>query len=231
MKKALIIVDVQPTFCEGGELGVAGGNAVAERIADYVNAHRGEYEYIATTQDWHIEPGSHWSEQPDYVDTWPVHGKAGTPGAELHPAIAALHVEHHFKKGQYSPSYSGFEGYEDNTDSIPSREQVASDMATGRTLAVALESAGIECVDVVGLAESHCVKETALDARKLGLEVHVIENLTEWRRDCSAGVFMRWCGAFRRVKSPPMGRLRLWPERHATRVLSAMPCIRILSRV
>ena len=63
MKKALIIVDVQPTFCEGGELGVAGGNAVAERIADYVNAHRGEYEYIATTQDWHIEPGSHWSEQ------------------------------------------------------------------------------------------------------------------------------------------------------------------------
>ena len=158
MKKALIIVDVQPTFCEGGELGVAGGNAVAERIADYVNAHRGEYEYIATTQDWHIEPGSHWSEQPDYVDTWPVH---------------------HFKKGQYSPSYSGFEGYEDNTDSIPSREQVASDMATGRTLAVALESAGIECVDVVGLAESHCVKETALDARKLGLEVHVIENLTE----------------------------------------------------
>lgn len=136
MKKALIIVDVQPTFCEGGELGVAGGNAVAERIADYVNAHRGEYEYIATTQDWHIEPGSHWSEQPDYVDTWPVHGKAGTPGAELHPAIAALHVEHHFKKGQYSPSYSGFEGYEDNTDSIPSREQVASDMATGRTLAL-----------------------------------------------------------------------------------------------
>lgn len=179
MKQALIIVDVQPTFCEGGELGVAGGNAVAERIADYVNAHRGEYEYIATTQDWHIEPGSHWSEQPDYVDMWPVHGKAGTPGAELHPAIAALHVEHHFKKGQYSPSYSGFEGYEDNTDSIPSREQVASDMATGRTLAVALESAGIERVDVVGLAESHCVKETALDARKLGLEVHVIENLTE----------------------------------------------------
>ena len=105
--------------------------------------------------------------------------QAGTPGAELHPAIAALHVEHHFKKGQYSPSYSGFEGYEDNTDSIPSREQVASDMATGRTLAVALESTGIECVDVVGLAESHCVKETALDARKLGLEVHVIENLTE----------------------------------------------------
>ena len=56
MTKALIVVDVQPTFCEGGELGVEGGNAVAERIADYVNAHRSEYAYIATTQDWHIEP-------------------------------------------------------------------------------------------------------------------------------------------------------------------------------
>ncbi len=179
MTKALIVVDVQPTFCEGGELGVAGGNAVAERIADYVNAHRSEYAYIATTQDWHIEPGAHWSAEPDFVDTWPKHGAAGTLNAELHPAIKALNIEHHFKKGQYSPSYSGFEGYEDNTDSIPSREQVASDMATGRTLAVALESAGIECVDVVGLAESHCVKETALGARKLGLEVHVIENLTE----------------------------------------------------
>ena len=99
MAKALIVVDVQPTFCEGGELGVQGGNAVAERIADYVNAHRSEYAYIATTQDWHIEPGTHWSEHPDFVDTWPVHGKAGTANAELHPAIAALNIEHHFKKG------------------------------------------------------------------------------------------------------------------------------------
>lgn len=69
MAKALIVVDVQPTFCEGGELGVQGGNAVAERIADYVNEHRSEYAYIATTQDWHIEPGTHWSEHPDFVDT------------------------------------------------------------------------------------------------------------------------------------------------------------------
>ena len=83
MARALIVVDVQPTFCEGGELGVQGGNAVAERIADYVNEHRSEYAYIATTQDWHIEPGTHWSEHPDFVDTWPVHGKAGTANAEV----------------------------------------------------------------------------------------------------------------------------------------------------
>lgn len=179
MSKALIIVDVQPTFCEGGELGVEGGNAVAERIAEYVETHRNEYSYVATTQDWHVEPGRHWSDDPDYVDTWPVHGKAGTANAGLHPAIAALGIGHHFKKGQYSPSYSGFEGLEDNTDRIPTREEVAADLTAGRTLANALESAGTTRVDVVGLAESHCVKETALDARKLGYETHVIEELTE----------------------------------------------------
>lgn len=179
MSKALIIVDVQPTFCEGGELGVEGGNAVAERIAEYVETHRNEYSYVATTQDWHVEPGRHWSDDPDYVDTWPVRGKAGTANAGLHPAIAALGIGHHFKKGQYSPSYSGFEGLEDNTDRIPTREEVAADLTAGRTLANALEAAGITRVDVVGLAESHCVKETALDARKLGYETHVIEELTE----------------------------------------------------
>ena len=179
MSKALIIVDVQPTFCEGGELGVEGGNAVAERIAEYVETHRNEYSYVATTQDWHVEPGRHWSDDPDYVDTWPVHGKAGTANAGLHPAIAALGIGHHFKKGQYSPSYSGFEGLEDNTDRIPTREEAAADLTAGRTLANALEAAGITRVDVVGLAESHCVKETALDARKLGYETHVIEELTE----------------------------------------------------
>lgn len=179
MSKALIIVDVQPTFCEGGELGVESGNAVAERIAEYVETHRNEYSYVATTQDWHVEPGRHWSDDPDYVDTWPVHGKAGTANAGLHPAIAALGIGHHFKKGQYSPSYSGFEGLEDNTDRIPTREEVAADLTAGRTLANALEAAGITRVDVVGLAESHCVKETALDARKLGYETHVIEELTE----------------------------------------------------
>lgn len=179
MSKALIIVDVQPTFCEGGELGVEGGNAVAERIAEYVETHRNEYSYVAATQDWHVEPGRHWSDDPDYVDTWPVHGKAGTANAGLHPAIAALGIGHHFKKGQYSPSYSGFEGLEDNTNRIPTREEVAADLTAGRTLTNALEAAGITRVDVVGLAESHCVKETALDARKLGYETHVIEELTE----------------------------------------------------
>ncbi|KAA8820570.1 nicotinamidase [Bifidobacterium rousetti] len=176
--KALIVVDVQPTFCEGGELGVDGGDAVAERIAAYVRRHRGDYAFIATTQDWHIEPGAHWSDHSDFVDTWPVHGRAGSPNARLHPAIEGLGIAHHFKKGQYSAAYSGFEGIEDNTESIQSRAEVEAAQEAGHTLANALKATGVTRVDVVGIAESHCVKETALDALRLGYQVNVFEDLT-----------------------------------------------------
>ena len=199
MGKALIIVDVQPTFCEGGELGMEGGNAVAERIAEYVESHRGEYAYIATTQDWHIEPGTHWSDNPDYVDTWPVHGKAGTANAELHPAIAALKITHHFKKGQYSPSYSGFEGSEDNTDRIPTRTEVDADLAAGKTLANALRAAGVTRVDVVGLAESHCVTETACSTKSIPSRQWAGESRSKEKRNplyvadsCAEGIVLRY---------------------------------------
>ncbi|WEV68019.1 isochorismatase family protein [Bifidobacterium sp. ESL0769] len=177
--KALIIVDVQPTFCEGGELGVEGGTAVADRIAEYVKAHGDEYAYIVTTQDWHIEPGSHFSDHPDFVDSWPKHGVAGTPNAELMPRIATLNLKHHFKKGQYASAYSGFEGIEDNTDCVQTREEFAQMQKDGKTLAQGLKDASVDHVDVVGLAESHCVKETALDAKKLGYSVTVFEDMTE----------------------------------------------------
>jgi len=162
-RRALVVVDVQPTFCEGGALPVAGGNAVAREIADYAAAHRDRYALVVTTQDWHIEPGRHFAvppEEPDYVDTWPPHGVAGTAEAELHPALADLAPDASVRKGQYAAAYSGFEG----TD------------AEGRTLAELLE--GIDAVDVVGLAESHCVKETALDAVRAGMSVRVLSDLT-----------------------------------------------------
>jgi len=161
-RRALIVVDVQPTFCEGGALGVDGGNAVAERIAQYAEAHRTEYTLVATTQDWHIDPGAHFSENPDYVDTWPPHGVAGTAEAELHPALATLAPDVSVKKGQYAAAYSGFEGTS----------------ANGQFLAELLDDAAITDVDVVGIAESHCVKATALDAHELGLNVRVFTDLT-----------------------------------------------------
>lgn len=163
MSRALIVVDVQPTFCEGGALPVKGGNACAERIARFVAERRGDYALVATTQDWHIEPGEHFSAAPDYVDTWPPHGVAGTPEADLHPALADINADVSIKKGQYSAAYSGFEG----------------EAADGRTLAEHLRDAGVTEVDVIGLAQSHCVCETALDAKDRGFAPRVLSDLTE----------------------------------------------------
>ncbi len=163
MSRALIVVDVQPTFCEGGALAVPGGNAVAQRIADFADAHRSLYDVVATTQDWHINPGQHFSETPDFVDTWPPHGVAGTPEADLHPALAHLNADIAIKKGQYQAAYSGFEG---TTES-------------GANLEQSLRDAGITDVDVVGLAESHCVAQTALDAQAAGFTTRVFTDLTE----------------------------------------------------
>ena len=163
VRRALIVVDVQPTFCEGGALAVTGGNAVAERIAAYASTHRDDYALVVTTQDWHIDPGDHFSPDPDFIDTWPVHGVAGTDEARLHPALDGLVADAAVKKGQYTAAYSGFEGVDDE----------------GRTLADILSGAGIKAVDVVGLAESHCVKDTALDAVRQGYRVRVLTDLTE----------------------------------------------------
>lgn len=162
LRRALLIVDVQPTFCEGGALAVAGGNAVAERIADFVTEYQDEYDLIVTTQDWHIDPGSHFSENPDFIDTWPPHGVAGTPEAELHEAVASLPIDDSVKKGQHAAAYSGFEGV--------NRE--------GTPLERILRDTEISDIDVVGIAESHCVKETALDAIDLGWPTRVLRDLT-----------------------------------------------------
>lgn len=156
------MVDVQPTFCEGGALGVEGGHDVARAVAAFAAARRDDYALVATTQDWHIDPGDHFSETPDFVDTWPPHGVAGTAEAELHPELADLRPDVSVRKGQYAAAYSGFEGVDED----------------GRELATVLREAGITHVDVVGIAESHCVLATALDAVGLGLRTRVLTDLT-----------------------------------------------------
>jgi nicotinamidase/pyrazinamidase len=162
VRRALVVVDVQPTFCEGGELATEGANEIAHRVAAYAAAHRDRYATVLTTQDWHIDPGEHFSDTPDYVDSWPPHGLAGSPNAELHPALADLAPDFRLKKGQYSHGYSGFDGADE----------------LGRGLTTILSDAGITAVDVVGLVESHCVKHTALDARRTGLSARVLTDLT-----------------------------------------------------
>jgi nicotinamidase/pyrazinamidase len=160
MTRALIIVDVQNDFCEGGSLAVAGGASVASRISDHLVA--AEYTTIVATRDYHIDPGDHFSAHPDYVDSWPPHCRVGTPGADFHPNLNTDAVAEIFSKGAYSAAYSGFEGT----------------AADGTALADWLHDRGVHAVDVVGIATDHCVRATALDARIEGFSTRVLLDLT-----------------------------------------------------
>ncbi|WP_378742231.1 isochorismatase family protein [Nocardia brasiliensis] len=160
MSRALIIVDVQNDFCEGGAVAVAGGAVVAERISKYLRG--GNYAAITATRDYHIDPGAHFSDNPDFVDTWPPHCRAGTPGGEFHPNLDTAAIEEVFFKGAYSAAYSGFEGA----------------AADGTTLADWLRAKGIDTVDVCGIATDHCVRATAIDARTAGFGARVLLDLS-----------------------------------------------------
>ena len=157
---ALVVVDVQNDFCEGGSLAVAGGADVARRVADLVAD--GGYATVVATRDHHVDPGSHFSETPDYVDSWPRHCVVGTPGAELHEPLTTTMFDAVFDKGAYEAAYSGFEG--------------AS--ADGATLAAWLRERGVTTLDVVGIATDHCVRATALDGAREGFDVRVLEGFT-----------------------------------------------------
>lgn len=167
MGRGLVIVDVQNDFCEGGSLAVTGGAEVAGRILDHLADRGDRYDVIVATRDWHVHPGDHFSDDPDYVDSWPPHCVAGADGARFHPALdpdggLALALDEVFSKGQRSAGYSGFEG---------------RGLVSGRSLHDWLREHDITDVDVVGLATDHCDRATALDARRLGYEVRLLTDL------------------------------------------------------
>ena len=159
MTRALIVVDVQNDFCEGGSLAVAGGAAVAAAISAYIPS--AGYDHVVATRDHHVDPGSHFSEHPDFLETWPAHCVVGTGGVELHPTLDREPLEAVFDKGEYAAAYSGFEG-----------------AADGVPLADWLRERGVDAVDVVGIATDHCVRATALDAVGNGFATRVLLPLT-----------------------------------------------------
>jgi nicotinamidase/pyrazinamidase len=161
MTRALIVVDVQNDFCEGGSLAVAGGAAVAAGISAHLRVNADRYAHVVATRDHHIDPGRHFAEQPDFLDTWPAHCVVGTGGVELHPSLDRDALEAVFDKGEYAAAYSGFEG-----------------VAGGVPLADWLRERGVDAVDVVGIATDHCVRATALDAVGNGLATRVVLSLT-----------------------------------------------------
>src|SRR5215218_6976024 len=161
MTRALVVVDVQNDFCEGGSLAVAGGAAVAAAITEHVRTAAGDYAHVVATRDHHIDPGGHFAEQPDFLDTWPAHCVVGTGGVELHPALDREPLEAVFDKGEYAAAYSGFEA-----------------RSEGTPLAGWLRDRGVDAVDVVGIATDHCVRATALDAVGNGFATRVLLHLT-----------------------------------------------------
>ncbi|AOP55102.1 MULTISPECIES: isochorismatase family protein [Brevibacterium] len=164
MGKALLIVDIQNDFTEGGALGVNGGDRVAEEVTRYVDTHADEYDAIIASRDWHdadSDNGGHFSQDPDFVDTWPVHCVADTEGAAYDPLLSVDAITDHVRKGQGTPDYSAFQGTTEAGEHL-------GDLLTRLTIAE---------VDVVGIATDHCVRATVLDALKGGWSVHVLQDL------------------------------------------------------
>ncbi|MFC5337718.1 nicotinamidase [Leucobacter denitrificans] len=169
MARALLIVDVQNDFTEGGALGVEGGSRVASGVTELLQDPRSseQYELIAASRDWHDaegDNGGHFASEgadPDFVSTWPVHCVADTNGADYHPSLDIDHIDVHVRKGMGEPAYSAFEG----------------EAVDGSTLAEVLRSRGIDELDVVGIATDYCVRASALDAVNQGLRVRVLSDL------------------------------------------------------
>lgn len=170
MRRALLIVDVQNDFVEGGALGVEGGNAVAQNLGQYLadldKNPDTKYELIAASRDWHEsdnDNGGHFAregEDPNFVETWPPHCVQGTEGAEYHSAIDVSKIDFHIRKGMGIPAYSAFEGQ--TTD--------------GKLLIDVLREAKITDLDVVGIATDYCVLASSLDALKENINVRVLSD-------------------------------------------------------
>ena len=165
--KALIVVDVQNDFCEGGSLPVSGGAKVASDIAEILHHWTRKdpkappYDVVVATKDHHIDPGDHWSDEPDFEHSWPVHCKVGTDGEAFHPNLDPQPFDAIFRKGEHAAAYSGFEGVDND----------------GTSLADWLRARGVDEVDVCGIATDHCVRATVLDAVREGFRTRVLTDL------------------------------------------------------
>jgi nicotinamidase/pyrazinamidase len=168
MSKALIVVDVQNDFCEGGSLAVAGGADVAFRIGELLHHWQDSepqdraYSHVVATRDHHVDPGDHFSDRPDFEHSWPRHCVVGTDGVSLHPNLDPQPFDAIFDKGEYAAAYSGFEGK--NHD--------------GTGLADWLRAHGVDSVDVCGIATDYCVRATTLDAAREGFSTTLLKDLS-----------------------------------------------------
>ena len=161
MIRALLVVDVQVDFCEDGSLPVAGGKQVAADVRALLDGDHG-YDVVVASQDWHVDPGDHFSDAPDFVATWPAHCRVGTAGARLQEPLTEDLFDAVVRKGEHAAAYSAFEG----TTQPESTPQLG--------LADLLRERGVDALDVCGVAIDHCVRASVLDARAAGFDVRVL---------------------------------------------------------
>jgi len=164
--RALLVVDVQVDFCEGGALAVKGGFQVAHRISNDLT-QSGPYAVIAASRDWHDAPPStnngHFAlppRTPNYATTWPVHCVAETHGADYAAGLYLPPDTYHLRKGQGAAHYSAAQG-------VTSAGFTLTDV-------LSMDDRAVTEVDVVGLATDYCVKSTVLDLLAAGLAVNVL---------------------------------------------------------
>ena len=180
MAKALIIVDVQNDFCEGGSLAVEGGSDLASEISELLETSR-DLDFVVATQDWHVDPGAHFSETPDFRTSWPVHCVAGSKGSALHRNLDTESIDAYFRKGRFDAAYSGFDGLLAPEDEVAVGEREAHETAVGGGEAPVslddwLRENDVDDVVIVGIATEHCVRATALDAVNAGYNTTVLRD-------------------------------------------------------
>jgi nicotinamidase/pyrazinamidase len=168
MQKALLVIDVQNDFCEGGALACESGSSVAGKITSFLKVQKANYDFVIASRDWHTPGQSNdghfapFGTEPDFVSTWPIHCVADTFGAEYHPNLDQSLIDIHIKKGQGANGYSIFDGTDEQGVPFPDL----------------LKSLKVSKVDVVGIATDYCVRASALDAVSRNLDVTVITSLT-----------------------------------------------------
>ncbi len=169
--EALLVVDIQYDFCPGGRLAVDKG----DEIIPAINQLMQDFEHVVLTQDWHPPDHSSFASQNEGKrpfetvqvsygpqTLWPDHCVQGSEGAEFHRALEARKAELVVRKGfrREIDSYSAF---------------FENDRKTPTGLGGYLTERGIKRITLAGLATDFCVGYSALDARRLGLGVTVIE--------------------------------------------------------
>lgn len=158
-KPALLVVDLQNDFCPGGALGVPDGDRIVSRVNRTIELFERRGLPILATRDWHPRVTKHFKE---FGGAWPPHCIQGTKGARFHPDLRLPKDIVLLSKGMdpEQDSYSGFQALS----------------PAGRDLESVVRDLGIDEIFLCGLATDYCVRATALDARRRGIRVHVLED-------------------------------------------------------